>query len=126
MDLVPVAALEEALVSDGVRLASVAGGAGADLRAAYREAPDPGEPLDEPLTLKDMRELHEVVAGETLICDSFRRFMEPKLQGTGQMSDGTRGGPRGCGGGVGNNSCPARRSCRVGPLHKEWSQRRGD
>jgi hypothetical protein len=25
--------------------------------------------------------------------DTFRRFMEPKLKGTGQMSDGTRGRP---------------------------------
>ena len=106
VDLVPVAALEAALVSDGVRLASVRGSRSgsrpchADIvarrrvaRAAYREAPDPGELLDEPLTLKDMRELHEVVAGETLMRDTFRRFMEPKLQGTGQMSDGTRGRP---------------------------------
>ena len=63
------------------------------LRAAYREAPDPGELLDEPFTLKDLRELHEAVAGSTLMRDTFRRFMEPKLQGTGQISDGTRGRP---------------------------------
>lgn len=110
VDVVPLAALEEALKSDGVRLASVTGEseliAGLPyghsdivakavewLRAAYTEAPDPGELLDEPFTLRDLRELHEVVAGGTLMRDTFRRFMEPKLAGTGQMSDGTRGRP---------------------------------
>jgi ADP-ribose pyrophosphatase YjhB (NUDIX family) len=110
VDVVPVGALEEALKSDGVRLASVAGEpeliAGlpyghADivakavewLRAAYAEAPDPGELLAEPFTLKELRDLHEVVAGSMLMRDTFRRFMEPKLAGTGQMSDGTRGRP---------------------------------
>ena len=83
VDVVPLAALEEALKSDGVRLASVTGEpeliAGLPyghaeivakavewLRAAYAEAPDPGALLDEPFTLKDLRELHEAVAGETL------------------------------------------------------------
>ena len=110
VDVVPLAALEQALMSDGVRLASVTGDpeliAGLPyghaemvakavewLRAAYVEAPDPGELLAEPFTLKDLRELHEAVAGSTLMRDTFRRFMEPKLQGTGQMSDGTRGRP---------------------------------
>ncbi|WP_230011152.1 NUDIX hydrolase, partial [Microbacterium sp. Bi128] len=98
VDVVPLAALDEALKSDGVRLASVAGEpdliAGlpyghADivakavewLRAAYAEDPDPGELLDEPFTLRDLRELHEAVVGGTLMRDTFRRFMEPKLTG---------------------------------------------
>ncbi|GAP53676.1 hypothetical protein AHiyo6_02410, partial [Arthrobacter sp. Hiyo6] len=98
------------LTSDGVRLASVARDpeliAGLPyghaeivakavewLRAAYVEAPDPGALLDEPFTLRDLRELHEAVAGETLMRDTFRRFMEPQLKGTGLMSDGTRGRP---------------------------------
>jgi ADP-ribose pyrophosphatase YjhB (NUDIX family) len=110
VDVVPLAALEEALKSDVVRLASVAGepelitglpyghaaivaSAVEWLRAAYREAPDPGALLAEPFTLKDLRELHEAVAGSTLMRDTFRRFMEPKLRRTGQMSDGTRGRP---------------------------------
>jgi 8-oxo-dGTP diphosphatase len=110
VDVVPLAALEKALTSDGVRLASVTGEpeliAGLPyghaeivakavewLRAAYAEAPDPGELLDEPFTLRDLRELHEGVAGETLMRDTFRRFMEPQLTGTGRMSDGTRGRP---------------------------------
>ncbi|MDT0195711.1 NUDIX hydrolase [Arthrobacter sp. AB6] len=110
VDVVPLGSLEEALKSDGVRLASVTGEpeliAGlpyghADivakavewLQAAYAEAPDPGALLDEPFTLKELRELHEVVTGAPLMRDTFRRFMEPKLAGTGQMSDGTRGRP---------------------------------
>ncbi|MFF2031105.1 NUDIX domain-containing protein [Arthrobacter sp. NPDC058192] len=110
VDVVPLAALEGALKNDGVRLASVTAEpelvAGlpyghADLvakavewlQAAYREAPDPGGLLAEPFTLRDLRELHETVAGATLMRDTFRRFMEPKLEGTGQMSDGTRGRP---------------------------------
>jgi 8-oxo-dGTP diphosphatase len=110
LDVVPLEALEGALTSDGVRLASVAGEpeliAGLPyghaeivakavewLRAAYSESPDPGALLDEPFTLKDLRELHEVVTGTPLMRDTFRRSMEPKLAGTGQMSDGTRGRP---------------------------------
>ncbi|MET3809417.1 NUDIX domain-containing protein [Arthrobacter sp. UYEF3] len=110
VDEVPLSALEEALKSDGVRLASVTGEpeligglpyghaeivekAAEWMQAAYAGGPDPGALLDEPFTLKDLRELHTAVAGETLMRDTFRRFMEPKLTGTGQMSDGTRGRP---------------------------------
>ena len=110
VDMVPASGLAEALESDDVRLAGVAdepelisglpyghaemvAKAVEWLRAAYRDSPDPGELLEEPFTLRDLRELHEVVAGETLMRDTFRRFMEPKLQGTGLMSDGTRGRP---------------------------------
>ena len=73
--------------------ADIVANAVAWLRLAYAEAPDPGALLEEPFTLKDLRDLHEAVAGETLMRDTFRRFMEPKLVGTGQMSDGTRGRP---------------------------------
>lgn len=110
VDVVPLAALEGALKSDGVRLASVSGepeliaglpyghaeivaNAVEWLRIAYAEAPDPGALLDEPFTLKELRDLHEIVAGRALMRDTFRRFMEPQLAGTGQMSDGTRGRP---------------------------------
>jgi ADP-ribose pyrophosphatase YjhB (NUDIX family) len=110
MDVVPLAALGEALKSDGVRLAAmtrepeliarlpyghaeIVAKTMERLRAAYAEAPDPGALLEEPFTLKELRELHQVVAGAPLMRDTFRRFMEPKLAGTGQMSDGTRGRP---------------------------------
>lgn len=45
--------------------------------AVYRQAPDPGVLLAEPFTLK---ELHEAVAGSTLMRETFRQFMEPKLR----------------------------------------------
>jgi 8-oxo-dGTP diphosphatase len=110
VDVVPLAELEGSLKSDGVRLASAEGEpelvAGLPyghaemvakavewLRSAYAEGPDPGALLDEPFTLKELRDLHEVVAGRPLMRDTFRRFMEPQLAGTGQMSDGTRGRP---------------------------------
>ena len=63
------------------------------LRAASRETPDPGALLGEPFTLKDLRELHEVVAGTPLMWDTFLRFVEPKLAGTGLTSDGMGGRP---------------------------------
>ncbi|UWX97734.1 NUDIX domain-containing protein [Arthrobacter zhaoxinii] len=110
VDAVPLRALESALVSDAVRLSSVTEDreliAGLPygqaemvdkavqwLRIAYRDTPDPGGLLEEPFTLKDLRDVHEAVAGEPLMRDTFRRQMEPKLVGTGLMSDGTRGRP---------------------------------
>jgi len=110
VDMVPLAALESALASDGVRLVSmlaepdvvarlpyshadIVARAVERIRASYNDAPDPGALLEEPFTLKELRDLHEAVAGETLMRDTFRRFMEPKLVGTGKMSDGTRGRP---------------------------------
>ncbi|MFP3459797.1 NUDIX domain-containing protein [Arthrobacter globiformis] len=110
VDVVPVVALEDALKSDGIRLASVSGEpqlitelpyghaeivakAVEWIRAVYAESPDPGALLVEPFTLKELRDVHEIVAGASLMRDTFRRFMEPQLTGTGQMSDGTRGRP---------------------------------
>ncbi|MCQ2001465.1 NUDIX hydrolase [Arthrobacter zhaoxinii] len=110
VDAVPLRALESALQSDAVRLASITEDreliaelpyghaemvdkAVQWLRAAYLDTPDPGGFLDEPFTLKDLRTVHEAVAGQPLMRDTFRRQMEPKLVGTGLMSDGTRGRP---------------------------------
>lgn len=110
VDVVPLAELEGALESDGIRLAAVSGEpeliarlpyghaeivakAVEWIRAAYAEAPDPGALLEEPFTLKELRDLHEIVGGCSLMRDTFRRSMEPQLAGTGQMSDGTRGRP---------------------------------
>lgn len=110
VDVIPLRELEQALTSDGVRLVSLTGDSGlvaglpyghADILAkalrwmqsGYAEMPDPGALLEEPFTLKDLRELHEEVAGLSLMRDTFRRFMEQKLAETGQMSDGTRGRP---------------------------------
>ncbi|MCC3295904.1 NUDIX hydrolase [Arthrobacter sp. zg-Y411] len=110
MDAVPFRDLEKPLQSDDVRLASVT--VDADLIAAlpyghadmvdlaverlrqdYAQTPDPAGLISAPFTLKDLRELHEAVAGRPLMRDTFRRLMEPQLTGTGQMSDGARGRP---------------------------------
>ena len=63
------------------------------VRVAYAEHPDPGELMREPFTLRELRLVHEVVAGEPLQRDTFRRLMEPQLKETGDMSDGGRGRP---------------------------------
>ncbi|WP_449372005.1 NrtR DNA-binding winged helix domain-containing protein [Arthrobacter psychrolactophilus] len=65
----------------------------AHVRDQYRVAPDPGQLLSAPFTLKDLREIHESVHGEKLQRDTFRRTMESKLVATGEMSDGTKGRP---------------------------------
>ncbi|MCC3291768.1 NrtR DNA-binding winged helix domain-containing protein [Arthrobacter sp. zg-Y1110] len=110
VDAVPFRELEAPLQSDDVRLASIA--EEADLIAAlpyghadmvllalermrqdYAQTPDPAGLLHDPFTLKELRDLHEAVAGRPLMRDTFRRQMEPQLAGTGQMSDGTRGRP---------------------------------
>lgn len=110
VDAVPFQELQKPLEADGVRLASVTGDAQliaglpyghADmvrlavdrLRQDYAQTPDPAGLLAEPFTLKELRDLHEAVAGRPLMRDTFRRQMEPQLKGTGQMSDGTRGRP---------------------------------
>ncbi|WP_104104649.1 NUDIX domain-containing protein [Arthrobacter sp. 08Y14] len=110
VDAVPSQDLEKPVQSDDVRLASVTGDAGliaglpyghADmvglaverLRQDYAQTPDPAGLLPEPFTLKELRDLHEAVAGRPLMRDTFRRQMEPQLAATGLMSDGTRGRP---------------------------------
>ena len=63
------------------------------LRAEYAEHPDPRELLRGPFTLRDLQRLHEVVAGEALPRDTFRRAMEPRLNPTGATGQGMVGKP---------------------------------
>lgn len=63
-----------------------------ELRAEYAEHPDPSELLER-FTLRDLRLLHEAIDPDTLMRDSFRRFMEPQLIDTGVMTSGTVGKP---------------------------------
>jgi ADP-ribose pyrophosphatase YjhB (NUDIX family) len=109
VDVLPLAGLGEALAHDGVRLApaddaAVLGGlpyeqgdivsaAVESVRAEYRVEPDPGALLDEPFTLAELRTLHTAVLGEEPMRDTFRRYMEARLESTGQMTDGGRGRP---------------------------------
>lgn len=63
-------------------------------RESYIDGPDPGGLLGaEPFTLRDLRHIHEAVLGRSLQRDTFRRAMDPKLEPTGELTDGTRGRP---------------------------------
>lgn len=57
----------------------------ADLRTRYIEAPDPDALLPEAFTLRELRIVHEAVAGERLQRDTFRRSMEHQLLATGEL-----------------------------------------
>ncbi len=46
-----------------------------------------------PFTLLELRRLREAIAGQPLQRDACRRLMEPWLEGLGEMTSGTRGGP---------------------------------
>ena len=67
-----------------------------DIRERYAEQPDPERLLGNRFTLRELRQLHQAVAGKGDIDrDRFRRAMEPHLIGTREMqeSTGTRGRP---------------------------------
>jgi 8-oxo-dGTP diphosphatase len=64
-----------------------------ELRAEYREHPDPRGLLREPFSLRDLQWMHEAVAGTELPRDTFRRAMEPQLLPTGETGLGSVGKP---------------------------------
>jgi 8-oxo-dGTP diphosphatase len=63
------------------------------LRADYRRMPDPAGLLDEPFTMRELRAVHESIAGERLQPDSFRRSMLAQLTATGEYARAGRGRP---------------------------------
>ncbi|MGY1784690.1 NrtR DNA-binding winged helix domain-containing protein [Geodermatophilus sp. SYSU D00698] len=65
----------------------------ARVRATYAERPDPERLLPEPFTLRDLRRLHEAVAGRRLQPDVFRRHVRDHLESTGEMTRGSVGRP---------------------------------
>jgi len=65
----------------------------ASLRSSYASTPDPADLLEHPFTLRQLQQLHETVAGESQMRDSFRRAMEPQLRPTGEVAVGTVGKP---------------------------------
>jgi 8-oxo-dGTP diphosphatase len=65
----------------------------AELQREYREAPDPHGLVASPFTLRELQVLHEAVAGESLMRDTFRRAMEPQLVATGELERGGVGKP---------------------------------
>jgi hypothetical protein len=106
--VIPYAALADALLADPdqVRLAPVSrpgplpfdhaaivSAARKELRRRYADRPDPDRLLGPRFTFLELRDVHEAIAGHTLQKDTFRRAMEPYLQGTGTTSAGTVGRP---------------------------------
>jgi ADP-ribose pyrophosphatase YjhB (NUDIX family) len=64
-----------------------------ELRRRYADRPDPERLLGLRFTIRELRDVHEAIAGTTLQKDTFRRAMEPHLEGTGTLSSGTVGRP---------------------------------
>ncbi|GGE84367.1 NUDIX hydrolase [Mycetocola zhadangensis] len=63
------------------------------IRQDYRARPDPYRLIAEPFTIRQLHDLHQQVAGEILMRDSFRRTMSPFLRETGELATGTVGKP---------------------------------
>lgn len=63
------------------------------IREEYRGQPDPYSLIAEPFTMRQLHDLHERVAGEALMRDSFRRAMLPFLRETGELESGAVGKP---------------------------------
>jgi hypothetical protein len=106
--VIPYAALVDAVLADPdrVRLAPVSRpgplafdhtgivrAAKHELRRRYADHPDPERLLGSRFTIRELRDVHEAIAGKTLQKDTFRRAMEEHLRGTGTMSSGTVGRP---------------------------------
>ncbi|MBJ7338696.1 MAG: NUDIX hydrolase [Mycolicibacterium sp.] len=64
-----------------------------DLRPRYAAQPDPYGLLGAEFTLRQLRQAHEAVAGETLQRDRFRRVMAPQLEATERSIASGRGRP---------------------------------
>jgi len=64
-----------------------------ELRGRYADRPDPEHLLGPRFTFRELRDIHQAIGGRTLQKDTFRRAMEPHLQGTGTLSSGTVGRP---------------------------------
>lgn len=107
IDVVRQAELAPALEgSDDVRLMPVTGpgeltydhreiiaGAVEHLRARYSTAPDPDLLLPREFTLRQLRLVHEAIAGHPIQKDNFRRALEAHLKPTGRLEIGARGRP---------------------------------
>ena len=64
-----------------------------ELRRRYADRPDPDHLLGPRFTFRELRDIHQAIAGSPMQKDTFRRAMEPHLQGTGTLSTGTVGRP---------------------------------
>ena len=66
-----------------------------EVRDRYAAGADPDRLLGPRFTLRELRRVHEAVAGEDLGRDRFRRSMENRIEGTGDLEEhtGARGRP---------------------------------
>lgn len=66
-----------------------------DVRSRYETAADPEGLLDKRFLLRELKRVHEAVAGEDLGRDKFRRDMKPLIEETGVFEEntGVRGRP---------------------------------
>ncbi|MCH9642870.1 MAG: NUDIX domain-containing protein [Actinomycetia bacterium] len=71
----------------------IIGAAVTHVRECYGKEPDPEGLLEKTFTLRELRLLHEAIAGHKVDRDWFRREMKSKLRATGTMSVGARGRP---------------------------------
>lgn len=63
------------------------------LRRRYAREPDPFHLLGGSVTMSELRQVHEAIAGTPLQRDTFRRTMEPYLRSTGELRVGRAGRP---------------------------------
>lgn len=63
------------------------------VRADYLDKPDSAGLLGDEFTLRDLRLVHEAIAGKAVQRDTFRRTMEPHLAATGSTTVRGRGRP---------------------------------
>lgn len=63
------------------------------LRSLHERTPDPFGLLPAEFSLRQLRELHEIVSSESLQSDTFRRTMLPLLEATGRAVSQGRGRP---------------------------------
>lgn len=63
------------------------------MRGRYAEHPDPDGLLGDAFILRELRRVHETVAGQRLQPDTFRRAMLPHLVETGEVARGGVGKP---------------------------------
>ena len=73
--------------------ADIVKAAASELRRRYADRPDPERLLGPRFTIRELHQVHVAIAGSTLQKDTFRRAMEPHLQGTGTLSTRTVGRP---------------------------------
>lgn len=65
----------------------------AKLRELYENSPDPAGLLGESFTIRELHNLHEIIAGTPLQRDTFRRSFHHKLTATGETVAKGRGKP---------------------------------